>query len=103
MARHPALGLDPRDPLLAPSTTADPVTEGPFSTQGWNGYSYVGNSPVNFTDPQRLLLHGLLLEVGVPGHRQLLPAELRQLPTVLRMQQQRLTHTDAVTRLNAVA
>ncbi len=29
----------------------DPMTESPFSTQGWNRYSYVGNSPVNFTDP----------------------------------------------------
>ena len=27
------------------------MTESPFSTQGWNRYSYVGNSPVNFTDP----------------------------------------------------
>jgi hypothetical protein len=27
------------------------MTEDPFSSQGWNRYSYVGNSPVNFTDP----------------------------------------------------
>jgi hypothetical protein len=27
------------------------MTESPFSTQGWNRYSYVGNSPLNFTDP----------------------------------------------------
>jgi hypothetical protein len=27
------------------------MTEDPYSTQGWNRYSYVGNSPVNFTDP----------------------------------------------------
>jgi hypothetical protein len=27
------------------------MTENPFSTQGWNRYSYVGNSPLNFTDP----------------------------------------------------
>jgi RHS repeat-associated protein len=39
------------DPLLARFGTPDPITESPFSTQGWNRYSYVGNSPVNFTDP----------------------------------------------------
>jgi RHS repeat-associated protein len=39
------------DPLLARFASADPMTENPFSTQGWNRYSYVGNSPVNFTDP----------------------------------------------------
>jgi RHS repeat-associated protein len=39
------------DPLLARFTSADPMTENPFSTQGWNRYAYVGNSPVNFTDP----------------------------------------------------
>jgi RHS repeat-associated protein len=39
------------DPLLARFGTPDPTTESPFSTQGWNRYSYVGNSPVNFTDP----------------------------------------------------
>src|SRR5262245_13859075 len=39
------------DPLLARFGTPDPMTENPFSTQGWNRYTYVGNSPVNFTDP----------------------------------------------------
>src|SRR5215468_6041021 len=39
------------DPMLGRFGVADPVTESPFSTQGWNRYSYVGNSPVNFTDP----------------------------------------------------
>jgi RHS repeat-associated protein len=39
------------DPLLGRFGTPDPTTENPFSTQGWNRYSYVGNSPVNFTDP----------------------------------------------------
>jgi hypothetical protein len=39
------------DPLLARFGTADPTTEAPFSTQNWNRYSYVGNSPLNFTDP----------------------------------------------------
>jgi RHS repeat-associated protein len=39
------------DPLLGRFGTPDPMTESPFSTQGWNRYSYVGNSPLNFTDP----------------------------------------------------
>ena len=39
------------DPLLGRFGTPDPTTENPFSTQGWNRYSYVGNSPLNFTDP----------------------------------------------------
>jgi RHS repeat-associated protein len=39
------------DPLLARFGTPDPTTENPFSTQGWNRYSYVGNSPTNFADP----------------------------------------------------
>jgi RHS repeat-associated protein len=39
------------DPLLGRFGTPDPMTEHPFSTQGWNRYSYVGNSPLNFADP----------------------------------------------------
>ena len=39
------------DPMLCRFGTPDPMTENPFSTQGWNRYSYVGNSPLNFTDP----------------------------------------------------
>ncbi len=39
------------DPLLGRFGTPDPMTEDPFSTQGWNRYAYVGNSPLNFTDP----------------------------------------------------
>lgn len=39
------------DPMIGRFTSADPMTESPFSSQGWNRYSYVGNSPVNFTDP----------------------------------------------------
>jgi RHS repeat-associated protein len=31
------------DPLLGRFGTPDPMTENPFSTQGWNRYSYVGN------------------------------------------------------------
>jgi RHS repeat-associated protein len=32
------------DPLLARFGTPDPFTENPFSTQGWNRYSYFGNN-----------------------------------------------------------
>ena len=39
------------DPLLARFTSPDTMTESPFSTQGWNRYSYVGNDPLRFTDP----------------------------------------------------
>ena len=39
------------DPMLGRFGTPDPTTENPFSTQGWNRYTYVGNSPLNFTDP----------------------------------------------------
>ena len=38
-------------PFIGRFTSADPTTESPFSTQGRNRYSYVGNSPLNFTDP----------------------------------------------------
>ncbi len=31
------------DPLLGRFGTPDPMTESPFSTQGWNRYAYVGN------------------------------------------------------------
>ena len=64
------------DPLLARFGTADPMTESPFSTQGWNRYSYVGNSPLNFHRPKRLLLHGLLLEADLQGHREFPAPEL---------------------------
>jgi len=39
------------DPFLARFTSADTITESPYSTQGWNRYSYVGNDPLAYTDP----------------------------------------------------
>jgi RHS repeat-associated protein len=59
------------DPLIGRFGSADPTTENPFSTQGWNRYSYVGNSPLNFTESIRLLLPWLLLEADLQGHRRL--------------------------------
>jgi RHS repeat-associated protein len=31
--------------------TVDPVVQNPMGSQGWNSYSYVHNSPLNFVDP----------------------------------------------------
>jgi RHS repeat-associated protein len=39
------------DPLLARMTSADPTVTDPMIPQGWNRYSYVGNDPLAFTDP----------------------------------------------------
>ncbi|WP_454645471.1 RHS repeat-associated core domain-containing protein [Bradyrhizobium liaoningense] len=39
------------DPLLARFTSADPTVTEPMNMQGWNRYSYVGNDPLAFTDP----------------------------------------------------
>ncbi|WP_315770063.1 MULTISPECIES: RHS repeat-associated core domain-containing protein [unclassified Bradyrhizobium] len=39
------------DPLLARFTSADPMVTEPMNAQGWNRYSYVGNGPLTFTDP----------------------------------------------------
>jgi RHS repeat-associated protein len=39
------------DPLLARFTSADPTVSDPLNPQGWNRYSYVGNDPLAFTDP----------------------------------------------------
>jgi RHS repeat-associated protein len=41
------------DPLLARFTSADPTVTEPMNLQGWNRYSYVGNDPLAFTDPNR--------------------------------------------------
>jgi uncharacterized protein RhaS with RHS repeats len=46
------------DPLLGRFGAPDPMTESPYSTQGWNRYAYVGNSPLNFTDPSGFCFAG---------------------------------------------
>ncbi|MBM0256064.1 RHS repeat domain-containing protein [Micromonospora sp. 4G55] len=39
------------DPILKRFLTPDPVVSNPLSTQNWNPYSYVNNSPLNNIDP----------------------------------------------------
>jgi RHS repeat-associated protein len=39
------------DPQLARFMQTDPIVGNPFSSQHWNGYSYVLNNPLKFTDP----------------------------------------------------
>lgn len=39
------------DSALGRFLSADPLVANPLSGQSWNAYGYVGNNPVNFTDP----------------------------------------------------
>jgi RHS repeat-associated protein len=39
------------DPVLARFLSADPNVDGVYDSQGYNRYSYVGNNPMNRTDP----------------------------------------------------
>jgi RHS repeat-associated protein len=39
------------DPELRRFTSADPLVSQPLSPKGWNRYAYVGNNPLNVTDP----------------------------------------------------
>ena len=39
------------DPTLGRMTSADPTVPDPLNAQAWNRYSYVGNDPLTFTDP----------------------------------------------------
>jgi RHS repeat-associated protein len=64
------------DPMLGRFGTPDPETENPFSTQGWNRYSYVGNSPLNFTDPSGYCFAGCFWQ----GPFKALGAAIRRTP-----------------------
>src|SRR5688572_8769608 len=39
------------DPLASRFTTADPIVQAPYWSQGMNRYAYVFNDPINATDP----------------------------------------------------
>ncbi len=43
------------DPRLGRFLSPDPVVGNPGSSQSWHAYSYVGNSPMSFTDPTGLI------------------------------------------------
>lgn len=54
------------DPELGKFLSADPTTQFPESTQGWNRYSYAGNNPLSYTDPSGFsLLKSLMQVVGI--------------------------------------
>ena len=55
------------DPMIGRFGQADPVTEDPMGSQGWNRYSYVGNSPVNFTDPSGYCFMGCFWNKALRG------------------------------------
>jgi RHS repeat-associated protein len=39
------------DPLVGQFLQPDPIVSDPYTVQGFNHYSYVGNNPLRFTDP----------------------------------------------------
>jgi RHS repeat-associated protein len=43
------------NPTLGRMMSADPIVADPFSTQGFNRYAYVGNNPLNATDPTGMM------------------------------------------------
>ena len=52
------------DPRLGRYLSPDPVVSDPTSSQDWNGYSYVANSPLSFTDPTGMVRAGPGCNVG---------------------------------------
>ena len=52
------------DPRIGRFPSPDPVVSEPWSGQAWNGYGYVGNSPVSYTDPTGLFGAGPGCNVG---------------------------------------
>ena len=56
------------DPRLGRFLSPDPIVSEPLSGQGWNLYSYVGNSPLSRTDPTGYCyVAGPLCQLGAGG------------------------------------
>jgi RHS repeat-associated protein len=53
------------DPELGKFLSADPTTQFPESTQGWNRYAYTGNNPLSHTDPSGFSISGILKAIGI--------------------------------------
>jgi len=51
------------DPEIGRFLSADPTTQFPESTQGWNRYSYCGNNPLSYTDPSGFSFWKSLMKV----------------------------------------
>ena len=45
------------DPLIGRFLSPDPIVAQPFSSQGWNRFSYVINNPLRYTDPSGFQLY----------------------------------------------
>ena len=52
------------DPRLGRYLSPDPAVSDPTHAQSWNGYAYVGNSPLSFTDPTGMVRAGPGCNVG---------------------------------------
>ena len=52
------------DPRLGRYLSPDPAVSDPTHAQSWNGYAYVGNSPLSFTDPTGMVHAGPGCNVG---------------------------------------
>ena len=64
------------DPRLGRYLSPDPAVSDPTHSQSWNGYAYVANSPLSFTDPTGMVRAGpgcnvggvMCLDDGAGGH-----------------------------------
>ena len=56
------------DPRVGRFLSPDPIVSEPWSAQGWNPYSYVGNSPLSRTDPTGYCyVAGPMCQIGQGG------------------------------------